>query len=115
MTEQQYQSKIIKSIEDIGGIVVNGSYTKAGIADLICGYPIENRLIHLHIEVKTEAAYKTLFDKNIIELEGFYVCNKKFTGREVLQAYKLNEVRRRGGLALFAYSFEQVKAYCSKF
>lgn len=124
MTEQAYQSKIIKSIEADGGVVVNGTYSKAGIADLVCGYPIELTtmatdseiiLQHLHVEVKTKEAYEKLMRNNIEEVEGLYICKPWFKGREVLQAHKLNEVRKRGGLALFAYSYLQVKEYIDEY
>ena len=128
MKEQNYQSKIIKAIENIGGVVVNGTYSKEGIADLICGYPIDGialykpktdkgigaMLAHLHVEVKSKEAYKSLMCNHIKEVDGLYVVNKEFKGREKLQAHKLNEVRKRGGLALFAYSFEQVEAYINE-
>jgi hypothetical protein len=131
MKEQYYQSKIIKKLKSIGGIVVNGTYTQTGIADLICGYPIEmdmpiteyrevgvstyfkqkTILLHLHIEVKTQDEYEFLMRKHITEEEGLYVVNPDYNGREVLQAHKLNEVRQKGGLALFAYDFKQVEEY----
>lgn len=124
MLESGFQKKIINSIEDIGGVVVNGTYSKKGIADLICGYPmmgvlthvgtakdIKTFLLHLHVEVKTKTDYDKLFKKNIKEVDGMYVVDPEFRGREVLQAHKLNDVRKRGGLALFAYSFEQVQEY----
>ncbi len=124
MKESDYQKKIIKGIEDIGGIAINGKYTKDGTADLICGYPevkcfhwgkntkyMPPVLLHLHVEVKTKDSYEALMRNNITEVDGFYVCDPKFKGREVLQSAKLNDVRRRGGLALFAYNIKQVKEY----
>ena len=132
MVESKFQAKIIKAIEAKGGVVVNGTYSKSGIADLICGYPkgvelinvpidfpeqrivqmkIRTVLLHLHIEVKTKNAYEALMRNNITEVDGYYVCKDGFVGREVLQSAKLNDVRRRGGLALFAYCIEQVEEY----
>jgi len=136
MLESGFQKKIITSIEDIGGVVVNGTYSKSGIADLICGWPMPVKkltekekyylvidygtavldmqpqiLLHLHVEVKTKTDYNKLFKKNIKEVNGLYIVDPEFSGREVLQAHKLNDVRKRGGLALFAYSFEQVQEY----
>ena len=121
MTEQGYQSKIIKGIEAMGGVVVNGTYSKSGIADLICGWSkleyntqtgsMEPKLLHLHIEVKTKDAYERLFKHHITDVDGLYVVVDAFKGRERLQAFKLNDVRKRGGLALFAYSMEQVEDY----
>ncbi len=125
MTESKFQAKIIKAIEAKGGVAINGKYTKEGTADLICGYPMvkyvaqgqgfRNKkvtyLVHLHIEVKTKDSYEALMRNNITEVDGFYVCDPEFKGREVLQSAKLNDVRRRGGLALFAYDIKQVEEY----
>ena len=111
MTEAGYQKKIIKGIEEIGGVAINGKYTIAGTADLICGYPIKDILYHLHVEVKTEKAYNTLMKNHIKEVNGLYVVDDNYNGREVLQAFKLNEVRKKGGKALFAWNIEQVISY----
>ena len=127
MTEAGYQSKIIKGIEALGGVAINGKYTITGTADLICGYPIvveelvrdgeRSRiapvlhLYHLHVEVKTEKAYNTLMKNHIKEVNGSYVVDDNYNGREVLQAFKLNEVRKKGGKALFAWNIEQVISY----
>ena len=73
--------------------------------------PKNNTLLHLHVEVKTKDAYDALFKKHIKEVDGYYAVNENYNGREVLQAAKLNGVRKKGGYALFAYSFEQVKEY----
>lgn len=113
MKEQDYQSKIIKAIEALGGIAINGQYTKAGTADLICGYPIKGHLMHLHIEVKTEEDYHRVF-RSIEEIEGLYVFKdniKSLKPHEYLQITKLNDVRKKGGLALLAYEINQVKEY----
>ncbi len=140
MTEQGYQSKIIKAIEDIGGIAINGNFTKAGTADLICGYPKptkavtdneegylimtygtavldenirDNILLHLHVEVKTKHDYDRVF-RSIKEIDERYVfeeCTKSLKKHEYLQISKLNIVRDKGGLGLIAHSFEQVKEY----
>ena len=45
------------------------------------------------------------------EVDGLYVVNPDFKGREVLQAHKLNEVRKKGGWALFAYEYKQIEDY----
>ena len=140
MTEAGYQSKIIKSIEDIGGIAINGNFTKAGTADLVCGYPKptkvlsdteigylimtygnavldenlrDNILLHLHVEVKTKHDYERVF-RSIKEIDDRYVFNedtKSLKKHEYLQITKLNLVRDKGGLGLIAWSFEQVKEY----
>ena len=51
MTETAYQNKIMKWVEEIGGVVVNGQYSKRGEADLQVGFPYEGTLLHLAIEV----------------------------------------------------------------
>ncbi len=115
-TEAYYQKKIINSIEDIGGVVVNGQYSKAGIADLICGYPILHKLLHLHVEVKTPKDYDRVF-RSIKEVEDRYVFNedtRSLKKHEHLQITKLNMLRDRGGLGLIAHSFEQVKEYVNE-
>ena len=79
MKESGFQAKIIKAVEANGGVVVNGIYSKAGIADLVAGMPckvpsnkeigtaccvaIPNITIlrHIHIEVKTKDDYAKLF------------------------------------------------------
>ena len=138
MKEQGYQSKLIKAIEEIGGEVINGNFTKAGVADLVCGYPVvvtpltdseegylimnygtavlddqPKILVHLHVEVKTQYDYDRVF-RSIKEIDGYYVFNEDTTSlkkHEYLQITKLNKVRQKGGKALLAWSFEQVKEY----
>lgn len=125
MTEQGYQSKIIKAIEAIGGVAINGNFTTAGTADLICGYPwtimtkqgydFKPRviLLHLHIEVKTPFDYDRVF-RSIYEEDGYYHFKddiKSLKKHEYLQITKLNKLRKLGGLGLIAHSFEQVKEY----
>ena len=123
--------------EAIGGHNVNGKYTRAGEADIQGGWPIshmvydgrveateyslgcdnsryENRLLYLAVEVKTEVAYNQLEKKwKMLTVDGVeqYQLDKSFKGREILQAAKINDIRRKGGLALFAWSFEQVEQY----
>ena len=142
MLESKYQSNIIKAIEAIGGVVVNGTYSKSGEADLQCGWPIldvEARdkkypdsikhtlvlthgsvvldeldeefttLLHLAVEVKTKQDYFRVMKC----INSDYTLNGK-TGlkkHEPLQMVKIRRNRARGGLALVAYSFEQVKDY----
>ena len=127
MTEQGYQSKIIKAIEGIGGVVVNGTYSKAGIADLICGWPTyyekvvgqhaEIVLIHLHIEVKTEKDYERVMRSVCEEKGGLYHFESVTTSlkkHEFLQITKLNAVRKLGGKALIAWSIQQVEDYMNE-
>jgi len=134
MLESSYQSKIIKSIEALGGVVVNGSFSKTGEADLQCGWPIKQReltdaeeydlivrygtvvlddigpkLIHLAVEVKTEKDYHRVMKC----INADYTLNGK-TGlkeHEPMQMAKIRRNRKLGGLALVAYSFKQVKEY----
>lgn len=113
MKEQDYQTKIIKSIEAIGGIAINGNFTKAGTADLICGYPIAGILHHVHIEVKTPYDYDRVF-RAIDEEDGYYKFKddvRPLKKHEYLQITKLNSVRKLGGLALVAYDIKQVQEY----
>jgi len=122
MLESSYQSKIIKAIEAFGGVVVNGQYSKAGEADLQCGWPTERGvgqgedylvfyrgLIHVAIEVKTEKDYHRVMKC----INPDYTLNGKLglKKHEALQMAKIRRNRERGGLALVAYSFEQVKEY----
>jgi len=137
LKEQAYQSKIIKAIESRGGHVINGQYTRAGEADLQCGYPVEvakqiahysdygvsytiqvrQILIYLAVEVKTEEDYARVMKCiNIITVDGveqYQIIGecKGLKKHEPLQIAKINSVRRKGGLALVAWSFEQVEEY----
>lgn len=129
MKEADYQKKIIKAIESIGGTAINGKFSITGTADLICGYPFKairalpdlteyTVLRHLHVEVKTPKDYDRVF-RSIEEVEGRYVFKediKSLKPHEYLQITKLNIERDKGGLALIAHSFEQVKDYvCSTY
>ncbi len=125
MLESSYQSKIIKGIEALGGVVVNGTYSKSGEADLQCGYPIEKYiysgdggsaiykgLVHLAVEVKTEKDYHRVMKciNDDYTLNG----NKGLKDHEPLQMAKIRRNRKLGGLALVAYSFEQVQEYVNE-
>jgi hypothetical protein len=112
MTEQYYQKKIIKWIEALGGVAINGTFSKSGEADLQCGIPIGDKLMHLAIEVKTEENYNRIM-KHVSEFNGLYVASndKLLKPHEKLQMVKLNRNRKLGGLALLAFSTEQIKAY----
>jgi len=115
MLESSYQSKIIKGIEALGGVVVNGQFSKAGEADLQCGWPkcyseaYETVLLHLAVEVKTEKDYHRVM--NCINPDYTLNGNAGLKKHEPLQMAKIKRNRDRGGLALVAYSFEQVKEY----
>ena len=126
MTEQGYQSKIIKAIESRGGHVINGQYTRAGEADLQIGYPVypceeddldELVLRYLAVEVKTEKDWHRVMKcLNLIVADGVeqYQIRQDVKGlkpHEPLQITKINSVRRKGGLAIIAWSFDQVEQY----
>jgi len=131
MLESGYQSKIIKDIINIGGTAITGKL-KTGEADIQAGYPIEvfkryskadehgaytayepySVLVKLAVEVKTPKAYEYLM-KGVKEVDGLYVIHDdtKLKEHEHLQITKLNNVRKRGGFAIVAHSFQQVKEY----
>jgi len=128
MLEAAYQKKIMKDIEADGGHVVNGTYSKAGEADLQAGIPVivkeyieadklyttprfqkKKILIHCAIEVKTEKDYHRVMraiddDYNIIN-------SKPLKSHETLQLTKIRLLRAKGGLALVAYNYGQVLEY----
>jgi len=123
MLESGYQSKIIKDIIYIGGTAITGKF-KTGEADIQAGYPFsimakqgmsfrpKTVLVKLAVEVKTPKAYEYLM-KGVKEVDGLYVIHDdtKLKEHEHLQIAKLNNVRKRGGFALIAHSFQQVKEY----
>ncbi len=126
MKEQQYQAKIIKAIESRGGHVINGQFTRAGEADLQCGYPVDigtpgvNKdiaLFYLAVEVKTEKDYHRVMKciETYTNDDGIELIKpngqKGLKSHESLQIAKISNVRRKGGLAIIAYSFEQVEQY----
>ena len=116
--ESYYQGKIIKSIISEGGTALTGIF-KTGEADIQASYPMiaegDIRLFHLVIEVKTPEAYTKLMS-GLTEEFGLYKItdDKKLKQHEFLQIHKLNEVRKRRGLALIAHSYEQVVDYVNK-
>ena len=113
MLETTYQSNIIKGIEAIGGVAINGTYTKSGEADLQCGWPYTDEefttLLHLAVEVKTKEDYFRVMKciNSDYTLNGVVGLKK----HEPLQMVKIRRNRARGGMSLVAYSFEQVKEY----
>jgi len=112
MRESVYQSKIIKAFEAIGGWCVNGLLTKKGELDLNGGYPIEGRLYYIAVEVKTEKAYNYMMQG--IEIKDNRYIIKDFTklkDQEPMQILKINKIRDRGGLAILAWNFNQIKEY----
>ena len=115
MKEAKYQSKIMKELEAFGGKAINGQYSKPGEADIQGGYPINGNLYYIAIEVKTEHNYNRVMSCLEIE-EGLYriVNNTKLKKHEALQVFKLNQIRKLGGLALFAYKFSQIQEYVNE-
>ena len=133
MLETAYQAKIMKEWTKVGGHNVNGNYTKSGEADLQGGYPVNigNEvkeigapltpimiLRYLVVEVKTEEDYHRVMKcvKLITDHEGDEIYQivegcKGLKKHEPLQIHKINRVRKKGGLALVAWNFEQVKQY----
>ena len=111
MAEQYNQKKIIKWFRDIGGTAITGTLP-SGEADIQAGYPFLGRLINVMVEVKDEPNYHRVM-RAVEEVNGLYVIIDKvpLKKHESLQIYKLNNVRKRGGLALFAYSVAQVVEY----
>ena len=82
MTEQALQTQISQYINQLPGLVVNGQFTKAGIPDLIC--LVQGRFIA--IEVKLD-----------------------YNKPSPLQAYYIKYIQKLGGLAIEAYSLDDVK------
>jgi len=109
MREQGYQSKIMKTIEEMGGHCVNGVYSKSGEADLQCGYPVGDRLLYIAIEVKTEKDYYRVM--RAIDKDYNIVNSSSLKVHEPLQIAKIRMVRNKGGLALVAFNIEQIKEY----
>ena len=84
MTEQQIQKSIIKYLESQGAYIVKViSASKAGVPDILCCY--QGKFIG--IEVKKPST------KNNVSK---------------LQEYNLKKIRESGGIALVAWSLEQV-------
>ena len=102
----------MKSWYKDGGNVVNGQYSKNGEADLQGGYPVGSTLLYLAVEVKTALDYDRV-RRAIKEVKGRFeiVDSAKLKKHEPLQVAKINLVRDRGGLALFAHSYAQVVEY----
>ena len=130
--EQYFQSKIIKAIESRGGHAITGTFSRAGEADIQAGYPVTHytsyadettlsgiavskriKLYYLAVEVKTEKDYARVM-KCINIVDGLYQIIADCKGlkpHEPLQITKINNVRKKGGLAIIAYDFKQVEQY----
>jgi hypothetical protein len=112
MKEQDFQKKMITAIENSGGWAVNGTYTKAGELDLQGGILVDGILRYIAIEAKTPQDYARIMS-GVDEVDLEYVIHdpSKLKDQEELQIYKANKIRKRGGLAIIAYSFFQVADY----
>ncbi len=109
MQESKYQAKIIKSINQNGGVAINGMYSAIGEADLQCGIPRDGILVHVAVEVKTEKDYYRVM--RCID-EDYNVTNEKgLKKHEPLQMAKIRRNRRLGGKALVAFNYKQVMDY----
>lgn len=113
-SEAKCQTSIANKLYEEGGWWVNGNYTKSGEADLQCGKHWRGRLYYLAVEVKDEDGYNRLMS-GLNEVNSLYeiVNPKKLHKHEFLQVHKINEVRKRGGLAIIAYNYKQVEEYCN--
>ena len=111
MAEQYNQKKIIKWFVSIGGTAITGTLP-SGEADIQAGYPYEGRLINVMVEVKDEPNYHRVM-RAVEEVNGLYVIIDKvpLKKHESLQIFKLNNVRKRGGLAVLAHSVANVVEY----
>lgn len=113
-SEQYYQKKIIKWFHGIGGTAITGQLP-IGEADIQAGYPHQGRLLNVMVEVKTEHDYNRVME-GVDEIDERYVIvnRNKLKEHEPLQIHKLNSVREKGGMALLAFSVEQVKEYITQ-
>jgi hypothetical protein len=82
MKESQLQTTIRNYITSLPGLVINGNYTTSGIPDLIC--LVQGRFIA--IEVKLD-----------------------YNKPSPLQAHYIKHIKELGGLAISAYSLDDVK------
>jgi len=117
--EQYYQKRIIDWFIKIGGTAITGTLP-TGEADIQAGYPynigVKQVLLNVMVEVKTEFDYHRVM-RCITEIDGLYVIDKScgsLKKHETLQIIKLNNVRKKGGMALLAYSVAQVIEYIDK-
>lgn len=112
--EAYYQKNIIKWFHSIGGTAITGVFPK-GEADIQAGFPYKGKLLNVMVEVKTETDYARVMT-GLEEKGGLYeiVDKSKLKDHEPLQVFKLNDVRKKGGLALVAYSTAQVLDYLTQ-
>ncbi len=109
MKEARYQARIMAQIKQDGGVAVNGQFSTAGEADLQCGIPIDGKLLHVAVEVKTEFDYHRVMSG--IDADYNVIDKAKLKKHEVLQMAKIRRNRKLGGLALVAYNYKQVLEY----
>jgi len=115
--EAYYQKKIINWFISIGGTAITGTLP-TGEADVQAGFPwVINERVHLlnvMVEVKTEEDYYRVM-RALEEVNGLYVIVDQvpLKKHEALQITKLNNVRKKGGLAVLAFSVVQVRDYIS--
>ena len=112
--EGYYQKKIIKWFIASGGTAITGMLP-TGEADIQAGFPCKGRLLNVMVEVKTPDNYDRVM-RGVEEVDGLYeiVNEKALKEHEPLQIYKVNNVRKRGGLALIACCISQVSEYINK-
>ena len=120
-TEAYYQKKIIERMIANGGTAVTGTL-KTGEADIQGSLPMSLKtrkgmafvdttiLATVIVEVKTPFNYDRIM-RAVREENGFLLIFNEvpLKKHEKLQIYKLNEVRKRGGVAMIAHSYDQVK------
>lgn len=111
MEETGYKRKILSHLRS-EGVAVIGVFSTSGELDIQGAIPYKGRLLYIAIEVKTKTNYYRVMS-GLREENGEYVIVdvKKLKEHEVLQVAKANSTRRKGGLALFAYSWEQIVDY----
>ncbi len=111
MAESSNQSKIIKWFKSIGGTAITGKLP-TGESDIQAGYPYRGRLLNVMVETKDEFNYNRVM-RAIKEVDGLYVIVDRtpLKKHEPLQIHKINDVRKKGGLALIAHSVPQVLEY----
>ncbi len=117
--EGYYQKKIINWFISVGGTAITGTLP-TGEADVQAGYPYavlvnglpKVRLLNVMVEVKTEEDYHRVM-RAVEEIDGLYVIvdQKPLKKHEALQITKINNVRKKGGMALIAFSVAQVMEY----
>ena len=113
--ESKVQSSIIKYLQQNGAIVVNGSYTKIGISDLICGIPRDGLVLFTAIEVKDPSSLAYILRCAEIELSAQksvsfrWDTSKKYNSHVLNQLLYLNKVRDLGADSYLVSSVQDIK------